>query len=188
MPECLQFSPSTNAASHIEMGIPRWYALSVKPRHDKAVVHTLEMKGYRTFLPTYKKRHKYASRWKETELPLFPGYVFCHLNALARLPILVTPGVIQILGTGRMPIPIEEPEIVSLQNAVFAGVALRPHPFVQAGQKVRITEGSLAGVEGTVISSKQGVRLVLSITLLQRSVLLEIDVDSVALQASGTRQ
>jgi transcription antitermination factor NusG len=164
-------------------GVEEWYALTVKPRHDKAVASTLEIKGYQTLVPTYKKRHKYAARLKESELPLFPGYVFCRLDPLARLPILMTPGVIQILGAGRMPIPINETEMASLQSAIRANVDLQPWPHLQVGQKVRITDGSLKGVEGEIMSCQRRLRLVLSITLLQRSVLLEIDRDCVSLES-----
>jgi transcription antitermination factor NusG len=153
----------------------KWYALAVKPRHEKVVASTLTTKGFQTFLPLYTKHHEYARCRKDTELPLFPGYVFCCFNALTRLPILTTPGVTQILGIGKTPIPLVEAEIISLQIAVEAAIGLRPFPFPQVGQKVRINEGALAGVEGVVISIKQCLRLVLSITLLQRSVLLEID-------------
>jgi transcription antitermination factor NusG len=157
-----------------------WYALAVKPRHDKAVSRILESKGYETFLPLYKKRHKYATRTKESELPLFPGYVFCRFYVQARLPILMTPGVLQVLGSGKIPIPVDEGEIDSLQTAIRAQVPIEPFPFLKTGQRARITEGSLAGVEGIVMSQTKPLRLVLSITLLQRSVLLEIDRDCVA--------
>jgi transcription antitermination factor NusG len=159
-----------------------WYALRVKPRHDRAVSAVLGTKGYETFLPLYKKRRRYATRSKESELPLFPGYVFCRFNVLTRLPILMTPGVVQILGAGRVPIPVDEREIASLESAIRAQVRVQPFPFLQTGQKVRITEGPLADVEGIVMSYKKPLRLVLSITLLQRSVLLEIDRDCVSLE------
>ncbi len=163
----------------------RWYALAVKPRHDKAVAHTLGNKGYEALAPTYRKRHIYGSRSKEAELPLFPGYVFCCVNVSKRLPVLMTPGVIQFVGAGRSPLPIDETEIASLRQAILAGAPLQPFPFLQAGYKVRIEEGSLAGVEGVVVSLKQGPRVVLSITLLQRSVLLEIDCGRVSLEENS---
>jgi transcription antitermination factor NusG len=163
----------------------RWYALAVKPRHDKAVAHTLKGKGYEALAPTYRKRHVYGSRSRETDLPLFPGYVFCRLDVSKRLPVLVTPGVIQIVGAGRTPLPIDEPEIASLRQAILAGAPLQPYPFLQAGHRVRIEEGSLAGVQGVVVSLKQGPRVVLSITLLQRSVLLEIDCGRVSLEENS---
>ena len=160
---------------HSEAGAQEWFALAVKSRHDKAVARTLETKGFQTFLPLYTRRQEYASRSKDYELPLFPGYVFCRFNVLRRLPILTTPGVTQILGVGNMPIALSETEIASLQVAIKAQLLIQPFPFLQVGRKVRIHRGVLAGVEGIVMGSKQCLRLVLSVTLLQRSVLLEID-------------
>ena len=160
-------------------GDQQWYALAVKPRHDKAVSGTLVQKGYQTFVPLYKKRRRYAVRFKDSELPLFPGYIFCRFSPLTRLPIITTPGVIQILGAGRVPIPIEEREITSLQTALQLQLQVRPFPFLETGQRVRITQGVLAGVEGIIMSFKNCLRLVLSVSLLQRSVLLEIDRDCV---------
>jgi transcription antitermination factor NusG len=158
----------------------QWFALAVKPRCDKAVAKVLEVKGYETFLPLYRKSHQYATRSKVSELPLFPGYVFCRFDPRTRLPILITPGVSQILGAGNSPQPLCEREIFSLQTAMKARLTIQPFPFLQLGQKVRINHGVLRGVEGIVINFKQYLRLVLSITVLQRSVLLEIDRDQVS--------
>jgi transcription antitermination factor NusG len=140
----------------------------------------LENKGYETFLPLYQKRRRYSSRVKDSQLPLFPGYVFCRFNPLTRLPILTTPGVIQLVGSGRTAIPIDDREIISLQTALNIQVSTEPLPFLLKGQKVRITGGPLAGVEGIVLGIKQCLRLVLSITLLQRSVLVEVDRECVS--------
>ncbi len=165
----------------VEPRSQEWYALVVKPRHDKAVSRTLENKGYQTLVPLYKQRRRYATRIKDTTLPLFPGYVFCRFDCRTRLPVLTTPGVIQILGAGRVPTPVDEAEMTSLQTALQLRLSAQPVPFLHMGQKVRITEGALAGVEGIILGFKQCLRLVLSITLLRRSVLLEIDRDSVDL-------
>jgi transcription antitermination factor NusG len=158
----------------------KWFALTVKPRHDKAVASVLDAKGYETLLPTYKKRCRYATRAKESHLPLFPGYVFCRFSLLIRLPILTTPGVTGIVGAGPSLLPVDETEIDSLRTAMRARTELLPYPFLTVGQRVRITEGSLAGVEGIVVRVKSIPSLVLSISLLQRSVLLEIDPSAVA--------
>jgi transcription antitermination factor NusG len=164
-------------------GSPQWFAVAVKPRFDKAVARTLESKGFETLLPLYKKQHRYAVRSKASELPLFPGYVFCRFNVLTRLPILTTPGVTQILGTGNTPLALSEEEIVSLRVAIQADLPLEPFPFLQAGQRVRIEEGALKGVVGLVVRIKASLRLILSVTLLQRSVLLEIDRHQVSREA-----
>jgi transcription antitermination factor NusG len=158
----------------------QWFALAVKPRFDKSVAQALEMKGYEILLPLYRKHHQYRTRSRESELPLFPGYVCCRFDVQARLPILTTPGVIQVLGAGNLPLPLSDVEVNSLQTVMKARLPVVPYPFVDAGRRVRINSGPLAGVEGVVISCKQQIRLVLSITLLQRSVLLEIDRDQVS--------
>jgi transcription antitermination factor NusG len=178
--------PAESTAGHANWRLkgeyPQWFALAVKPRFDKSVAQALEMKGYEILLPLYKKHHKYGTRSKFTELPLFPGYVCCRFDVQSRLPILTTPGVIQVLGAGNLPVPLADVEVSSLKTALKAQYPVVPYPFVDAGQRVRINRGALAGVEGIVISFTQRVRLVLSIMLLQRSVLLEIDRDLVSVE------
>jgi transcription antitermination factor NusG len=161
----------------------KWFALAVKPRFDKAVARALDVKGYETLLPLYKNNHKYGTRSKEFALPLFPGYVCCRFDPQIRRPILTTPGVLHVVGAGSVPVPLSHVEVNSLKTAIKAGIPCQPFPFLTAGQRVRISNGILAGVEGIVLRSKPYLRLVLSITLLQRSVLLEIDRD----QVSGER-
>ena len=74
-----------------------------------------------------------------------------------------------------MPLPVSDVEINSLQTAIGAQLPIQPISFLSNGERVRISSGVLAGVEGIVLKSKPSLRLVLSVTLLQRSVLLEID-------------
>ncbi len=157
----------------------KWFALSVTARHEKIVSQLLHNKGFETFLPLYTRRHQYARRVRSFELPLFTGYLFCRSDFTTRLQILTTPGVLRMLGTGRIPIPVEDAEIASLQRASQARLSMVPCPYWQSGQAGRITAGPLAGMEGIVVTEKRSVRLVLSVSLLQRSVLLEIDSDCV---------
>ena len=171
----------------LKNGSAQWFALSVKPRFEKSVAQALAMKGYDAFLPLYKKHSRYGARSKDSELPLFPGYVCCRFDVQSRLPILTTPGVIQVLGAGSLPIPLSDAEVNSLRTAM-SRFPVEPYPFVDTGQRVRIKGGALAGVEGIVIGCRQNLRLVLSMSLLQRSVLLEIDRSLVCLEEiSGLR-
>jgi transcription antitermination factor NusG len=157
----------------------KWFALGVTSRHEKIVSQLLRHKGYDTFLPSYVRRHQYGRRTREFELPLFPGYLFCRLDPFDRLPILTTPGVLRLIGAGRVPVPVADDEIMSLQKAVDARVSMVPHPYWQTGQKGRVSFGPLAGIEGIVMNARHPVRLILSVRLLQRSVLLEIDSDCI---------
>lgn len=152
-----------------------WFALQVRARHEAGVAQFLEGKGYTWFLPTYKWRKRLCDRIKVTDAPLFPGYLFCQFEPQKRLPIITTPGVIQIVGYNRMPVPIEKSEIDALQMLVESGLPNQPWPFVRIGDRVRIESGPLRGVEGLLVAVKAGHRLILSVTLLQRSVAVQID-------------
>lgn len=152
-----------------------WFALQVRARQEAGVAQFLQSKGYTWFLPSYKCRKRLCDRIKVTEEPLFPGYLFCRFEPQKRLPILTTPGVIQIVGYNRIPVPIEDSEISALQMLVRSGLPNQPWPFVRVGDQVQIESGPLRGVEGILVAVKAGHRLVLSVTLLQRSVAVEID-------------
>jgi len=98
-----------------------------------------------------------------------------------------TPGVMQIVGVNRVPIPVDEVEISAIQTLVASGIPNQPWPFLQVGERVRIESGSLSGLEGILMDFKGTQRLVLSITLLQRSVSVEIDSAFVSSTASSQR-
>jgi len=152
-----------------------WFALQVRTRHEQGVAAHLEGVGYELFLPKYKCRKKWSDRIKEAEIPLFPGYLFCRFDPQDRLPILKAPGVIKIVGYDHQPVPVDEVEISSLQRLVTSGLPNRPWPFLQVGDPVKIELGPLRGLEGIIVDFKGSHRLVLSVSLLQRSVAVEID-------------
>jgi transcription antitermination factor NusG len=131
--------------------------------------------GYEDFLPLYKTRTRWSDRTVETETPLFPGYLFCRFDPQNRLPVLKTPGVIQIVGYSRQPIPVEETEIEAIQGLVTSGIPSQPWPYLEVGEKVRIESGPLRGCEGILVEFKGTHRLILSVALLQRSVAVEIE-------------
>ncbi len=158
-----------------EPNVDRWYALQLRSRWESSTAALLSCKGYQTFLPTYKNAKRGSARSKEVQGPLFPGYLFCRFNVCDRLPVLITPGVISVVGTGRVPIPVEESEIEAIQRMVSTGMHVEPCLYLELGQRVRIEDGALSGVEGVLTSFKGTRRIVVSISLLRRSVALEID-------------
>lgn len=158
-----------------EMGTERWFAVQVRTRWESSTALLLSGKGYETFLPTYKTKKHWSGNIKEVNVPLFPGYVFCHFEAQKRLPILVTPGVIAVVGRGRTPLPVEDSEIASLQTAIRSRLRAEPWPFLEIGTRIRIEDEAFHGLEGVLINFKGSHRIVVSVSLLRRSVALEID-------------
>ncbi len=152
-----------------------WFALSARRNHEKNVAEILRGKGYEEFVPTYRSRRKWSDRYKELELPLFPGYVFCRFNPARRLPILTTPGVVLIVGNGRVPVPVEDAEIDALRTVVASNLRVEPWPYLRVGERVVIESGSLAGLEGILQEVRKSCRIVVSVELLQRSVAVEVD-------------
>lgn len=153
----------------------QWFALQVRTRWESSTAQLLSGKGYQTFLPTYKMRKRFEGGVREVDAALFPGYVFCNFDAQKRLPILITAGVISVVGQGRIPQPVELREIEAIQKIVASGFRAEPCPYLEIGQKVRIEEDALQGMEGILINFKGNQRIVVSVSLLRRSVALEID-------------
>jgi transcription antitermination factor NusG len=161
-----------------------WFAIMVRANREKNATIFLESAGYKCFLPINKFARQWSDRIKESERPLFPGYFFCRLNPLNRLPILMTPGVIQIVGIGKAPIPVEEEEVTAIQRAAESGLSVVPWPYMQVGEIARIEHGPLQGLSGIVIKVKSDLKLVLSVNLLQRSVAVEIDCSWISARSS----
>jgi len=153
----------------------RWFAVRVKSNFERITATHLRQKGYLEFLPTYKTRSCWSDRIKNTEKPLFPGYVFCSFEPYRRLPILETPGVLHIVGFGKEPIPVDDLEIETIRATLRSGLLVSPWPFLQVGEQVMVERGPLAGVVGRVVQFKGVYRLVASVSLLQRSIAAEID-------------
>jgi transcription antitermination factor NusG len=152
-----------------------WYGVRTRSNHEKVAASVLRGKGYEPYLPLYSLRRSRANVVTESELPLFPGYVFCRFDVTKRLPILMTTGVISILGFGRDPVPIPEEEIEAVRAVLRSGLPSEPCAYLREGQRVRVTNGPLAGVEGVLLKRKNQCRMVVSVTMLQRSLSVEID-------------
>lgn len=154
-----------------------WYALRVVSRHEKAVSNFLRARDFEEFLPIYTARRKWADRYKNVDLPLFSGYTFCRFHIDQRSSILQAPGVIDIVRFGREFCPIGTDEIESLQRLMQSGLMCEPWPYLEVGERVQICGGPLNGLSGLVTDIRNATRLVLSVSLLQRSVVVELDRD-----------
>jgi len=132
------------------------------------------------FLPLYSALRRWKDRTKRLELPLFPGYLFVQMTALNRVQILSLPGVVQFVCFQGKPAPVAISELESLRQGTSGSMVVQRHPFLQAGRRVRIVGGSMTGVEGIFLRRKDRNRIVISISLIQRSVSVEIGEAEVA--------
>jgi transcription antitermination factor NusG len=157
-----------------------WYGIRTRSNHERVAAIVLSGKGYDPYLPVYRLRRRRADAVVESEHPLFPGYVFCRFDATKRLPILMTTGVISVLGFGKEPAAIPDEEIEAVRAVLRSGLPAEPCAYLREGQRVRVTSGSLDGVEGILVKKKNQSRMVVSVSMLQRSISVEIDGDRLA--------
>ena len=134
-------------------------------------------RSYEQFCPTFRSERQWSDRKKTVEKYLFPGYVFCRLNPDDRLPVLMVPGVMNLVRFGTQPAAIPDSEIEHIRTMVSSGLLVSPWPYLSVGQAVLIERGPLAGVEGILQRIKKTFRLIVSVNLLQRSVSTEVDRD-----------
>lgn len=152
-----------------------WYAIYTRPSHEKRVVEHFSLREIECYLPCYRTTHRWKNRCKvELELPLFPCYVFARFQWHQRLCVLNVPSVVSIIGNGREPLPLEHSEIVALR----AGLDLRraePSPNVSIGERARIKVGPLTGFEGIVVRKSNGLRVILTLQQIMKSVAVEVE-------------
>jgi transcription antitermination factor NusG len=165
-----------------------WWALYTRHQHEKTVAEMLSAKGFEVFLPLYESLRRWKDRSKMLTMPLFPCYVFVRGGLNRRLQIMTTPGIHMILFHGEQVAIIPEAEIQAIRKVIEGPFHIEPHPFLKCGDRVRVTRGSLEGVEGILVRKKNIYRLVLSVDMMAQSVAVEIDaaeVEPVTVRGSG---
>lgn len=152
-----------------------WYALKVRTGSEPSVVSALQRRGLHPYCPMQKERRQYSDRMKVVERPVFSGYVFCPFDITRKLNVVSCPGVDYIVAFSGAPAVVPELQIENIRRMMDAG-AVASEAFA-AGERVRVTHGALAGIEGTLVREPRGSRLVVSIQLLNQAASLYIDQD-----------
>jgi len=160
----------------IAPGQSSWFAIQTRPRYEKKVAVELQEKGVKAFLPLYSATRQWSDRRCVVQMPLFPGYVFVWIATLlnVRVSVLQTNGVVSFVGVRNMGIPISDDEIDAVRRLHEEGVPFEPHPYLQMGQRVRIRGGCFDGVSGVLTAVNGDRSLVVSVTLIQRSIAMRI--------------
>jgi len=170
------------------MSQARWYAGYTCANHEKRVAAELGAREVEHFLPMYSSVRRWKDRRVTLDLPLFPGYVFVRLALRDRMRVVQIPSVVRLVGFGGLPTALPDTEMEILQAGLSRSLRPEPHPYLTAGQKVRVSSGPLAGTVGILLRRKGNFRVVISIELIQRAVAVDVDAADVeALGASSLR-
>jgi len=162
---------------------PRWHVLWTRSRSEQMVHDQLSDRGFRLFLPTLEVWVRRNRTRRRATVPMFPGYLFLNhaMDKASYIEVVKVRGLVRVLGDGWDSLAVvPDAEVASIQRIHRAGVPAVAHPYLRVGERVRISDGLLAGVEGILVRCRPEKGLVVvSVHLLQRSVGVEVDCASV---------
>jgi transcription antitermination factor NusG len=159
-----------------------WFALSIHQYKRERCEHMLAQLGYEHFSPCTETVREWSDRRKRALDPLFPGYIFCRFNPEQRVALLKIPGIRGIVGSGKQLREVDAAEIEAIRVAVASRLPMDPFPALMPGQRVKVTDGPLCGLEGVLVRVKTQSRLLLSVSMLNRCVSIEVEAHHLAIQ------
>jgi transcriptional antiterminator NusG len=154
----------------------QWYAIHTRARHERCVEHRLRSQGMTTFLPITTEVHRWSDRRKQIEVPLFSCYVFIHsaLSPQDHLRVSRDDSVLGFVGVRGQGIPIPDEQIDAVRTLIAQDIPWSFHPFLKAGQRIRIRGGALDGIEGIFLSRSGDDQLIVSVDAVHRSLAVRI--------------
>jgi transcription antitermination factor NusG len=145
-------------------------------RHEKRIAQHLTQRQIEHYLPLYRSERRWRDGSRVTlDLPLFPGYIFVHIQKSERVSVLSVPGALAVVcGTGGEPAALPDTAIDALRTGLTER-RIEPHPLIRIGQPARVRSGAFAGMQGIVVRKKNGFRVVLTLEQIMQSIAVEID-------------
>lgn len=151
----------------------RWWVLYTKVRQEKAVARDLA--GYQVpfYLPLVGKTSQRRGRAVRARIPLFSGYVFLFGSDEERVRALTTNRVSRVL-------KVTDPDrllrdLQQVYRLIASRAPLTVESRLTAGDRVRVLDGPMAGLEGTVLTRRGRTRLLVSVNFLQQGASAEIE-------------
>jgi transcription antitermination factor NusG len=160
--------------------VANWYAVYICARHEKKVVSQMEDRQLQCFLPLYRSMRRWKDRLAEVAMPLFPGYAFVRINPQDQLRVLRIPSVVRFVSFNGSPAILDQQQIDELRDRLLNGISAEPYPYLKVGRRVRVQYGPLAGMEGILLRKKDKLRVVISVELLMRSIVVDVQAADLA--------
>lgn len=155
-----------------------WFVVWAESRAEKKVAQRLAALGLSPWLPLVKERHRWSDRWREVELPLFPGYLFARAANADWGKFLRTPGVLTVITEHGAPAMLADSFVVGLRDAIEREgavlEAITEDVDCNPGDEVIVQEGALRGIRGIVRERRSQRQLVLWVAEIGRGVAFSI--------------
>jgi transcription antitermination factor NusG len=160
-----------------------WVIAHLRSRQEKSVARLLLEAQKPFYLPQIEHKTRRNGRTFVSHLPLFPGYIFLRSVEGLRQTLWRTSAVVQLID-----VPDQaqvNAELLQIRQLQASGAVLTPQVDLVPGDTVRITEGAFSGYSGVVVEERGSLRLVVSVSILRKSVAVEFPRD-VLTQAKPT--
>ena len=158
---------------------PQWVALYTRPRAEKQVEKNLLREGYVVYLPMVRELHTWSDRKKWVDVPLIKSYIFARITAKEEMRIRAVAGVAFLVKFKNNVLTIPECEIQMMKDFVDSKMQIHVRNVEQLrrGVRVRIHSGSLAGMEGRLVSDCEDGNFAVEITGISFALVAEVDRD-----------
>ena len=135
-----------------------WYVVYTASRQEKKVAAMLERYHIKYYLPLVKKLRLWSDRKKWVEMPLFNGYIFVQPKPSERDQVLQILGVVKYLKYNGADAQVSSREIEVIQRLIEKGYHLESGAAgsLRKGDKVKIEQGPLKGIEAEVLKDADG--------------------------------
>jgi transcription antitermination factor NusG len=151
----------------------RWWCLHAKPRQEKATARHLRARRVWYYLPQVLQESRTPGGRKiRSVIPLFPGYLFLLGNELDRLEAFQGHNLVNVLEV------FDQEELIAdlrqIQRLLSTGLPVVPEPSHPVGTTVRIMNGPLSGMVGTVVRRGQRDQFVAVVHFLGRGATVDL--------------
>lgn len=152
----------------------QWHALYTFPKQEKKIERQLSQNSIDCYLPLVIERRKWTDRIKKIELPLFPCYIFVHINKRQVSDVLGIQGAARLVKFEGEPAVISQSEIDRIKLLLNADTDITNEEAIVTGATYRVNYGPFAGLEGALIRKKGKSRLVVSVRMIGQAVSVEV--------------
>jgi len=150
-----------------------WWVAHTRSRQEKAFARHLQPLSIPFYAPQRENRVRRAGRNRVSYIPLFAGYVFFRATIAERLEALRSRLLVRILEVPDQ--ALLQGELAQLRTVQESGATLVPFEELHAGDTVRIAEGPFQGYSGVVLREPSRLRLLVSISIIRKTVAVEFD-------------
>ncbi len=151
----------------------QWWAVFTKARQEKSLARDLLAHEIPFYLPLVPKENRIRGRIVRSHIPLFSGYLFMFGCEDERYRSLTTNRISRILPvTDQLQL---RTDLMHLHNLIETDEPLTIESRLEPGNRVRIKNGPMMGLEGIVTQRRGKRRLLVAVQFLQNGVSVEID-------------